>query len=91
MESYMFFGILGALVSGKIAAIAVQDKARAADEFKLATSSFASAYVAKKLSNLAPHSVQKVMMPLALRHAFDYPRVAETVKRAMPGWKNITR
>ena len=39
----------------------------------------------------APHSVQKVMMPLALRHAFDYPRVAETVKKAMPGWKNITR
>ena len=91
MESYMFFGILGALVSGKIAAIAVQDKARAAEEFKLATSSFASAYVAKKLSNLAPHSVQKVMMPLALRHGLDYAMVAETVKRAMPGWKNITR
>jgi hypothetical protein len=63
----------------------------AAEEFKLATSSFASAYLAKKMSNLAPHSLQKMVLPLALRRGFDSPRVAETVKRAMPGWKNITR
>ena len=91
MESYMFFGMLGALVSGKIAAIAVTDKARALEEFKLATSSFASAYVAKKVSNLAPHALQKKVLPAAFRHAFDFPFVAETVKGAMPGWKNITR
>jgi len=89
MESFMFFGMLGALVSGKIAAVAVTDKARALEEFKLATSSFAGAYYAKKMSNLAPHAVQKAAMPFALRHAFDMPAVPEIVKRAMPGWKNI--
>jgi flavin-dependent dehydrogenase len=89
MESYMFFGMLGAMVSGKIAAIAVTDKAKAAEEFKLATSSFASAYMAKKLTSLAPHSVQKVLLPFAFRHAFDVPMVAGVVKKAMPGWKNI--
>lgn len=91
MESFMFFGILGALVSGKIAAMAVEDKARALAEFKLATSSFASAYVAKKISNLAPRSLQKVALPPALRHGFDHPVVTEAVKRSIPGWKNITR
>jgi flavin-dependent dehydrogenase len=91
MESYMFFGILGALVSGKIAAMAVTDKARALEEFKLATSSFASAYVAKKMTNLAPHALQKKALPLAFRHAFDFPFAAGAVKKAMPGWKNITR
>jgi len=91
MESFMFFGILGALVSGKIAAMAVDDKAGALAEFELATSSFASAYLAKKISNLAPHSLDRIALPLALRRGFGYPAVTEAVKKAMPGWKNITR
>ncbi|MHB8894609.1 MAG: NAD(P)/FAD-dependent oxidoreductase [Candidatus Geothermincolia bacterium] len=89
MESFMFFGMLGAMVSGKIAATAVTDKATAFQEFKTATSSFAAAYMAKKMSNLAPHALQKRVLPYALHHAFDVPGAADTVKRAMPGWKNI--
>lgn len=90
MESYMFFGMLGAMVSGKIAAMAVTDKAQAFDEFKKATSSFASAYLAKKMTGHAPHALQKIVLPLAFRHAFDVPMAAEVVKKAMPGWKNIS-
>ena len=89
MESYMFFGMLGAMVSGKIAAMAVTDKARAYEEFKKATSSFAAAYLAKKVSGLAPHALQKRVLPVAFRHAFDVPVAAEVAKRVMPGWKNI--
>jgi hypothetical protein len=89
MESYMFFGMLGAMVSGKIAAMALSDKAKAFEEFKLATSSFAAAYMAKKMTGLAPHAVQKQLLPFAFRHAFDVPFAAEVVKKAMPGWKNI--
>jgi len=89
MESYMFFGMLGAMVSGKIAAMAVTDKAQAFEEFEKASSSFAAAYMAKKMSNLAPHAVQRVLLPFAFRHAFDVPFAADVIKRAMPGWKNI--
>lgn len=91
MESYMFFGMLGALVSGKIAAIAVRDKAEALEEFELATSSFAGAYRLKKLTRLTPHAAQKPLLRLVLSNAFDYPGLTTGVKRAMPGWKNCER
>jgi hypothetical protein len=43
------------------------------------------------MTNLAPHALQKKALPLAFRHAFDFPFAAGVVKKAMPGWKNITR
>lgn len=91
MESYMFFGMLGALVSGKIAAMAVEDKAVALDEFKLATSSFASAYMLKKLTGPVPHALQKYGLRFALSHAFDWPFATKVIREAMPGWKNCAR
>lgn len=91
MESYMFFGMLGALVSGKIAAMAVQDKALAFEEFKLATSSFAGAYLLKKLASIMPHALQKHGLRFALSHAFDWPFATKIVREAMPGWKNCAR
>jgi hypothetical protein len=91
MESYMFFGMLGALVSGKIAAMAVTDKARAYEEFELATSSFRSAYLLKKFSRIQPHPVQRLMLSRGLRRVFDNPALARVVKEAMPGWKNCQR
>lgn len=91
MESYMFFGMLGALVSGKIAAMAVEDKAAALEEFKLATSSFAAAYMLKKLLGPTPHAVQKHVLRFALSHAFDWPFATKIIREAMPGWKNCAR
>ncbi|MFH1149355.1 MAG: NAD(P)-binding protein [Actinomycetota bacterium] len=91
MESYMFFGMLGALVSGKIAAMAVSDKARACEEFRLATRSFAGAYLVKKATNLVPLPLLLPQLKVALRHAFDYPLVTKTVAEAMPGWHNCQR
>lgn len=88
MESYMFFGMLGALVSGKIAATAVTDRARALDQFELATSSFKGAYLLRKLANLTPHPLLKLGLGLGLGRAFEYPRVTAVVKRSMPGWRN---
>jgi hypothetical protein len=88
MESYMFFGMLGALVSGKIAAMAVTDKAGALEEFRLATSSFRAAYVLKKLARRQPHAVQRLALSFGLKRVFASPRLAAVVKEAMPGWKN---
>ncbi|MBK5093422.1 MAG: NAD(P)-binding protein [Actinobacteria bacterium] len=91
MESYMFFGMLGALVSGKIAAIAVSDKARALEEFELATARFRAAYVLRRTANMLPHAVQRHALQFALGRAFDSPSVAKTVRESMPGWLNCKR
>ena len=91
MESYMFFGMLGALVSGKIAAMAVEDKARAHAEFQLATSAFKSAYLLKKTGNPVPHWMHRLMLRAGLPKIFEYPAAARVVKRAMPGWLNCER
>jgi NAD(P)-binding Rossmann-like domain len=91
MESFMFFGMLGGLVSGKIAALAVEDKAVAMDEFKLATSSFAPAYMLKKMTNLMPHELFKRNLRFALAHAFDIPLATKIIREAMPGWKNCAK
>ena len=88
MESYMFFGMLGALVSGKIAAMAVSDKAAALDEFRLATSSFRAAYILKKLARRQPHAMQKLALSVGLKRVFASPGLSAAVKEAMPGWKN---
>ena len=87
-EPYMFFGILGALVSGKIAAMAIADKSRALEEFELATSSFRAAYILKKLAGIQPHSLQRPLMSFALRSVAPGSISARTVMRAMPGWRN---
>jgi len=91
MESYMFFGMLGALVSGKIAAMAVEDKARAYQEFKLATSAFKGAYLMKKMGNLTPHWLHRLMLLQGIPRLSEYPAAAGVVKRAMPGWRNCER
>jgi flavin-dependent dehydrogenase len=91
MESYMFFGMLGALVSGKIAAMAVGDKAKAHQEFQLATKSFKGAYMLKKVTRPVPHSLQKRFIGHALRRGPALPGVAQRVMRAMPGWVNCER
>lgn len=91
MESYMFFGILGALVSGKIAAIAVSDKAKALEEFNLATSSFRGAYLMRKVANLTPQPMHRVALRMGLERLFKIPAATDVVKRAMPGWRNCQR
>ncbi len=91
MESYMFFGMLGALVSGRIAAMAVSDKARAYQEFKLATSAFRGAYLMKKIGNISPHWLHRLVLLQGIHRLSEYPALADVVKRAMPGWRNCER
>lgn len=88
IESYMFFGIHGALVSGKIAAMAVGDKAVALEEFRLATRSFKSAYYLKKLARMQPHALQRLALAAGVKRVFNSPRLCTVVKEAMPGWRN---
>jgi flavin-dependent dehydrogenase len=89
MESYMFFGLHGAMVSGKIAAMAVTDKAGALEEFKRATSLFPIAYIVKKMSGLMPHALMRRAMPLGLKRTAGLPIVPKAVKSIMPGARNM--
>ncbi len=88
MEPYMFFGIHGALVSGKIAAIAVSDRGKAHEEFLKATSSFRSAYLLKKALSFVPKGVYGAALKAALRRLPEDERIGRFVKHGMLGWKN---
>jgi hypothetical protein len=71
--------------------MAVGDKAKAHQEFQLATKSFKGAYMLKKVTRPVPHSLQKRFIGHALRRGPALPGVAQRVMRAMPGWVNCER
>ncbi|MBN2169511.1 MAG: NAD(P)-binding protein, partial [Actinobacteria bacterium] len=55
IDPILFFGMMGALASGVIAADALEDREKAYNEFKAATRMFYPCYVVKKGMNMAPH------------------------------------
>jgi flavin-dependent dehydrogenase len=89
MESYLFFGLHGAMVSGKIAAMAVTDKAKAYEEFQRATSLYPMAYMVKKVSGMMPHALMKLAMPAGLKGVGGLPIVPRAVQSIMPGARNM--
>lgn len=91
IEPYMFFGIHGALVSGKIAAMAVFDRALALREFELATSSYRGAFALKKIENLLPHAIKKYSLSFAFSRVIKIEKIARAVLRSIPGWKNCEK
>lgn len=60
MEPMLNFGMLGAMVSGKIGAIAVTDMGLAYREFKRLTSFFKRSMVLKRLQDITPHPVRRL-------------------------------
>ncbi len=88
MESYMFFGIHGALISGKIAAIAVTDRGKAYEEFLKAVSTFKSAYILKKLLSFIPGNMYGAALKMILRRMSVDRRIGEFARSGMPGWNN---
>lgn len=61
MEPMMNFGMLGAMISGKIGAIAVTDKGLAYEEFKRLTSFFKRSMILKRAHDRAPLAVRKAV------------------------------
>ena len=61
MEPFMNFGMLGAMVSGKIAAIATKDKGKAYEEFKKLTSFFSRSLLVKRMLDRLPPAARKAM------------------------------
>ncbi len=66
-DPILLFGVHGALLSGKIAAVAVDDKEKALKLFYSTTSSFKYAWFVKKLIlDLQPHPIRKSLVRLIL-------------------------
>lgn len=91
MDPMAFFGLHGALVSGKIAAMAVEDKERAWREFRKCVAMYPLAYTAARLKELQPLP----LTVLAFRIAFsDFERkklVQRFLVEGMPGFRNLPR
>ncbi len=87
IDPFLFFGMLGALISGKIASIAVEDRGTAWEHFKRAVRTFYPTYMAKRAWDSLPHSIRKSHVRLALN---VLPKVEDiAVKRFasnIPGW-----
>ncbi len=88
IDPFLFFGMLGALISGKIASIAVEDRGTAWEHFKKAVWTFYPTYMSKKIWNLTPHVLRKSSVRFSLN---VLPRVENIAVRRfafnIPGWK----
>jgi len=86
----MVLGVHGALVSGKIAALAVTDKEKALKEFKRMNARRPSAYLLKKLLDKThPHLLRPVAAALLnLSSSIDI-RYLYKFYPAVPGWMKL--
>lgn len=88
IDPFLFFGMLGALISGRIVAIAIEDKGEAWDEFRRATRTFYPTYLSKKAFSIVPDFARRSLMRAALRVA---PRVEDRAlnrfAKNIPGWR----
>ncbi|MDI7252467.1 MAG: FAD-dependent oxidoreductase [Actinomycetota bacterium] len=89
MDPFAFFGLHGALVSGKIAALAVEDRERAWREFRRCVRPYYAAYGAALLKELAPVSLNVLGFRLVFRR-FEKRRLAQRILvEHMPGYRNL--
>jgi len=88
IDPFLFFGMLGALVSGRIAAKAIDDKALAYDDFRRAVISYYPNYVAKRVWNHVPDTIKKpiVWTGLSLMPKFEEFATKRFAKN-IPGWR----
>lgn len=87
IDPFLFYGMLGALVSGRIAAMAVDDKAEAYAAFRKATLPFYSTYAAKKAMTHVPDGIKRTLLHTALPTLPFIERLAMFIlSRNTPGW-----
>lgn len=90
IDPFLFYGMLGALVSGRIAAMAVEDKAEAYAAFRRATTSFYPSYLAKRAFVHVPDAIKRPMLHAALPMVPHMEQLALTMLSSnTPGWRLI--
>lgn len=92
IDPYLFFGMLGALVSGKIAAKAIDDKALAYSDFRRTVMTYYPNYIFKRIFDVVPDFIKR---PLVRAGLTVLPAVEElSMKRFahnIPGWRVAAR
>ncbi len=89
MDPFAFFGLHGALVSGRIAALAIEDRERAWREFRRCVSPYYMAYGAARLKELAPAPLN-VLGFRTVFSRFERNRLAQRILvEYMPGYRNL--
>ena len=88
IDPFLFFGMLGALVSGRVAARAIEDKGVAYREFRMATRSYYPSYLLKKTWNLLPDAARRsvVSAGVAGRSKVEGSSMKQFA-RVIPGWR----
>lgn len=90
-DPILLFGVHGALLSGKVAAVAVDDREKALKLFQSATASYKYAWLIKKLIlDLPPHPVRKslvqTIMALWEKHAANLKFSIDFAMSTIPGF-----
>jgi flavin-dependent dehydrogenase len=89
MEPMLNFGMLGAMMCGKIGAIAVTDKGRAYEDFTGLTSFFKRSMLIKRVHDRMPTVVRKAMWTTATRILAEAgPEARNRGMRFVPGYGN---
>ncbi|MBU1671647.1 MAG: FAD-dependent oxidoreductase [Actinobacteria bacterium] len=92
IDPFLFFGMLGALVSGRISAMAIEDKAEAYDAFRRTVMTFYPSYVAKRIWNMLPDIIKRpavrgFMSTVPYLEEFEMRRFSQNI----PGWRTAAR
>ena len=90
IDPVAFFGLHGGLISGKIAAIAVEDKERGWREFKKCVSLFPTAYTLNLLKEMQPLPLSVLGFRLAFMNFDRLKLVQRIMVEGIPGTKCLT-
>lgn len=90
MEPMLNFGMLGAMISGKIGATAVSDRGKAYEEFKRLTSFFPRSFLLKKIHDRLPVAVRRFLWDKAVLMLGKLPPERQSKgMRFVPGFGNF--
>ncbi len=88
IDPVAFFGLHGGLVSGKIAALAIDDKYEAWKEFRKCVKVFPVAYALSRISAIQPKRVMQAAFYLAFKTYDKNPVAQQVMMKGMPGYFN---
>ncbi len=85
MDPFFLFGIHGALVSGRIAALTVMDKEKGRAEFNRVNRYFTQTFRAKQMYELLPVKAKLAMFKAMAKVPFLFSPVIPLISRGIPG------
>jgi flavin-dependent dehydrogenase len=91
MDPVAFFGLHGALVSGRIAALAIEDKERAWQEFRKCVSVFPVAYLLSRAMQLQPRRMNVLAFWMAFKNFERLKLVRKIIREGVPGYRCLPK